>query len=102
MKKKQFVYRVEVMPEGVPNCHTIEDLEKYLNKNPYPKEKLFSVQFTHACTWVLIWRRRENVKTVGTGIGTGIVNPVGNGLDCDMEKEPVKKEKKEQVKKRKK
>ena len=47
-------YIVEKIPNSVPSCNTIEDLQRYLSTNPHPVSRLISAQFING-TFLLIW-----------------------------------------------
>jgi hypothetical protein len=44
------------IPGAVPNCNTVEDLNEYLNKNPFPAHRLASCMFVSG-NFILVWER---------------------------------------------
>jgi hypothetical protein len=54
MNKKLNRYIVEYHQFGVRGCETVEDLTRYLEKNPHPEYRLVNCQWISG-TYQLVW-----------------------------------------------
>jgi len=54
MNKKLKRYIVEHHQFGVSGCETVEDLTRYLEKNPHPEYRLVNCQWISG-TYQLVW-----------------------------------------------
>ena len=46
------------VPKSVPNCNTVEELQRYLKKVPHFEYRLVSAQFING-NFVIIWELRD-------------------------------------------
>ena len=55
-KKKRYIVEYGA-GGGVAGCQTVNDLERYLDKNPHPDYRL--VSFQHTGNFMLVWELKD-------------------------------------------
>jgi len=51
------------IPESVPNCNTVQELQRYLDKIPHFEYRLAAVQFVHG-NFVMVWELKDGYEPV--------------------------------------
>ena len=60
------------VPGSVPGCNTVEDLQLYLSKIPFPDHRLVNVQLTNG-NFVMIWENL-GIQTSQSTVADGAVS----------------------------
>ena len=58
--KQKYIVEKKI-PDCIPNCNTVEDLQRYLDKVPHFEYRLVSCQFVNG-NYIMVWELKDEYQ----------------------------------------